>query len=109
MNSKKLILSIVCALVMAVTVSQGEAAEKAGGMVQSDQVDTAVLVVEKIDINQADPVLLTQLPGVGSRTAEKIKAYRDANGPFKSVDDLLNIKGIGQEKLEKIRPLVTVS
>ena len=109
MNSKKLILSIVCALVMAVSVSQGEAAEKAGGMVPSDQVDTAVLVVEKIDINQADPVLLTQLPGVGSRTAEKIKAYRDANGPFKSVDDLLNIKGIGQEKLEKIRPLVTVS
>ena len=109
MNSKEFILSIVCAVVLAISVSQGVAAEKAGAIPKSDQVDSAALVVEKIDINRADPTLLTNLPGVGSRTAEKITAYRDAHGPFKSVDDLLKIKGIGPDKLEKIRPLVTVS
>lgn len=109
MKTKKLILSIVCALILAVSISQGGAAEKAAGAQPGDHVDSAALMAEKIDINQADSALLTKLPGIGSSTAEKIMAYRDANGPFKSIDELINVKGIGPEKLEKIKPLVTLS
>ena len=109
MKTRKLILTIVCALIVAVSISQGGAAEKAVGTQPADQLDSAALVVEKIDINQADQALLTKLPGIGSSTAEKITAYRDVNGPFESIDDLLNVKGIGPEKLEKIKPLVTLS
>ena len=109
MNAKNLMLTIMCTLAMTVLISQGFTAEQDGAGQRVDQADAAVVAVEKIDINQADPAELTRLPGIGSSTAAKITAYRDANGPFKSVDELMNVKGIGPDKLEKIKPLVTLS
>lgn len=61
-----------------------------------------------ININSADAALLDTLPGIGPSTAQKIVEYRDQNGPFVSVEDLLKIPGIGPSTLEEIRPLVTV-
>lgn len=57
-----------------------------------------------VDVNTADQKALESLPGVGAATAKEIVKGR----PYKSVDDLGNVKGIGKAKLEKIRPLVTV-
>jgi competence protein ComEA len=57
-----------------------------------------------VDINTADQKILESLPGVGPATAKEIVKGR----PYKSVDDLANVKGIGKSKLEKIKPLVTV-
>ena len=57
-----------------------------------------------VDINTADQKTLESLPGVGPATATEIVKGR----PYKSVDDLANVKGIGKSKLEKIKPLVTV-
>ncbi len=109
MNAKNILLTLACTLALAVLISQGFTAEQDPASQQVDQADTAVLMVDKIDINQADPAELTKLPGIGTSTAAKIAAYRDANGPFKSVEELLNVKGIGPNKLEKIKPLVTLS
>lgn len=61
-----------------------------------------------LDLNQADAAALDSLPGIGPATAAAIIAHRDANGPFASVDDLLDVRGIGPAKLETIRPLVRV-
>lgn len=61
-----------------------------------------------VNINLADAALLEQLPGIGPTTAEKIIQYRDENGPFMRVEDLLKIPGIGPETLDQIRGLVTV-
>lgn len=111
MNVKSLIVSLVCAVVVAISANYGITAEKSVEVppVQTPAVDADAFAADKVDINQADAALLTTLPGIGPKTAEKIAAYRQANGPFTSVDDLLNIKGIGPEKLEKIRMLVTIS
>ena len=109
MNAKNLMLTILSTLALAVLISQGYTAEPDVEGQLADQADSAVVVVDKIDINQADPVELIRLPGIGKSTAAKITAYRDANGPFKSVEELLNVKGIGPDKLEKIKPLVTLS
>ena len=57
-----------------------------------------------VDINTADQKALESLPGVGPATAKEIVKGR----PYKSVDDLANVKGLGKSKLEKIKPLVTV-
>src|SRR5512141_2156167 len=57
-----------------------------------------------VDINTADQKALEALPGVGPATAKEIVKGR----PYKSVDDLANVKGLGKSKLEKIKPLVTV-
>jgi competence protein ComEA len=61
-----------------------------------------------ININTADVELLDTLPGIGPTTAQKIVDYREENGPFTSVDELLHIPGIGPSTLEEIRGLVTV-
>ena len=61
-----------------------------------------------IDINSADAALLDELPGVGPSTAAAIIAHREKEGPFTSVDGLLDVRGIGEAKLEGLRDLVTV-
>jgi competence protein ComEA len=57
-----------------------------------------------VDVNTADVKALAELPGVGGKTAQEIVKGR----PYKTVDDLAKVKGIGEKKLAKIRPLVTV-
>ena len=61
-----------------------------------------------IPLNRADATQLQDLPGVGPVLAERIVAYRDANGPFQAVEDLLEVPGIGEAKLAAMRDLVTV-
>ncbi len=61
-----------------------------------------------IVLNRAVADELTALPGVGPVLAERIVAYREANGPFSSVEDLLQVPGIGEAKLASIRDLVRV-
>lgn len=61
-----------------------------------------------INLNTATVQDLTLLPGVGEVLAQRIIAYREANGPFKSVADLVNVDGIGDKKLESILDYITV-
>ena len=61
-----------------------------------------------VNINRASVTELDALPGVGPSTAQAIVDYRSANGPFGSVEDLLNVKGIGPAKFEAMRKLVGV-
>jgi competence protein ComEA len=64
---------------------------------------------QKIDINRAEPWLLEALPGIGEVAAQAIVDYRDENGSFKRIEDLLQVKGIGEGTLEKIKDYITVS
>jgi competence protein ComEA len=61
-------------------------------------------MAQDVNINTADQEMLTQLPGIGPVTAGKIVDYRKANGKFKSVDELTNVKGIGDKTLAKLKP-----
>lgn len=61
-----------------------------------------------IDLNSATVEQLDVLPGVGPATATAIVAYRDEHGRFGSVEELLEVRGIGEAKLEQLRPLVRV-
>jgi len=61
-----------------------------------------------VDLNQADDGELQTLPGVGPATAAAILAWRDENGRFRSVDDLLGVPGIGPKTLETLRDRVRV-
>ena len=56
----------------------------------------------KLDINRADANELCALPGVGPVTAERIVAYRETHGPFRSTEELLLVEGIGEKTLENI-------
>jgi competence protein ComEA len=61
-----------------------------------------------LDLNAASEAELDGLPGIGPSKARAIADYRKAHGGFRSVDELRQVKGIGEKLLEKIRPLVRV-
>ena len=61
-----------------------------------------------ININTASIAELGGLKGIGDAKAKGIVEYREKNGPFKSVDDLRQVHGIGDKLLEKLRPNITV-
>lgn len=62
----------------------------------------------KININTAGLSELDTLPGIGPATAQKIIDYRTQNGPFKSIDDIKNVSGIGDKKFEQIKDKIKV-
>src|SRR6266481_4843640 len=64
--------------------------------------------LKPININTANSEELQQVPGIGPATAEKILQMRKSYGAFKSVDDLLAIRGLGPKRLEKMRKYLTV-
>jgi len=64
---------------------------------------------QKIDINRAEAWLLEALPGIGEVLAQRIVDYRSQNGPFRTIEDLLKVKGIGPATFAKIRDYITVS
>lgn len=68
----------------------------------------AAQIVETVQLNQATMEQLQTLPGVGPALAERIVAYRNEHGPFKSIDQLVEVKGIGQRKLETFRDRLTL-
>ena len=63
----------------------------------------------RININTATAEELEALPGVGEVTAARIVAYREQNGPFRSVDDLIHVQGISDRTIDEFRDLVTTS
>ena len=62
-----------------------------------------------LNLNTATQADLEKLPGVGPATAKQILDYRQKNNGFKKVEELMNIKGIGEKSFLKLKPLVTVA
>lgn len=61
-----------------------------------------------VNINIADAAQLDTLPGIGSSLAQRIIQYRETNGPFKSIEDLKDVSGIGDKNFENLKDRITV-
>jgi competence ComEA-like helix-hairpin-helix protein len=62
----------------------------------------------RMNLNTADAVLLDRLPRIGPALAGRIIAYRQAHGPFRRVEEVVNVRGIGEKTLEQIAPYLYV-
>ncbi len=63
---------------------------------------------QRIDVNRATAAELAELPGIGPALAARIVAYREANGPFRTLDELTKVKGIGPATVGEFRAAATV-
>lgn len=63
---------------------------------------------EKVNINEATLEQLTEVKFIGPAIAERILNYRENSGPFSSLEDLMNVKGIGQKTFDKIKDGITL-
>jgi len=68
----------------------------------------AAATAQSVNVNSATSAQLEALPGIGPSMAQRIVAYREKNGPFKKLEDLMNIQGIGEKSFLKLRPLLTI-
>ncbi|MBI3493715.1 MAG: helix-hairpin-helix domain-containing protein [Acidobacteria bacterium] len=62
-----------------------------------------------VNINTASASDLEALPGIGAKTAARIVEYRQKNGPFKKVEELMNVRGVGEKNFLKLKPQITVA
>jgi len=61
-----------------------------------------------VNLNTASATDLEGLPGIGAKTAARIIEYRQKNGPFKKVEELMNVRGVGEKNFLKLKPQITV-
>ena len=71
--------------------------------------EAAAAAKSTINLNTATADQLTSLPGIGPKTAERILEYRTKSGGFKKIEEMMNVKGIGEKSFLKLKPLVTVT
>jgi competence protein ComEA len=82
--------------------------EGASPVIATPAEEVVVTTTELVNINTASQSELESLPGIGPTTAQKIVAYREANGPFINAEDIINVSGIGPGTYERIKDLITV-
>jgi competence protein ComEA len=103
-------LMFVTGMLVAALVSGGTSAraqsEKAAA---APKVRTTATASAPVNLNAASVAQLQTLPGVGASTAQRILEHRQKNGPFKKIEELMNIKGIGEKSFLKLKPLITVA
>ena len=97
----------------------GSLIQAAGGMTANGKPDSLELnipqtagvsaIPQKININRAEAWLLEALPGIGTTKSKAIIDYREKNGFFRNVDELIKVQGISATLLEQIKPFITVA
>jgi competence protein ComEA len=95
--------------VIAVLVALGLSMATVSAQGNSQRASASASAPAPINLNTATAAQLETLPGIGKSTAERILEYRQKNGSFKKVEDLMNVRGVGEKSFLKLKPLVTVA
>ena len=95
--------------VIAVLVALGLSVATVSAQGNSQRASASTSASAPINLNTATAAQLETLPGIGKSTAERILEYRQKNGSFKKVEDLMNVRGVGEKSFLKLKPLVTVA
>ena len=115
MNKKERLAGFIVLATLLLGIIAGLIDRDDKGTYVSNGADTCASRVEsendsyiRLDLNRATAGELMALPGIGEKRAQAIVAWRDAHGPFRRVDDLDDVRGIGPATLDRLRPFVHV-
>ena len=95
---------VVLLFVLLIGFAASSHAQSAAPRQASPESKTPVIV----NLNTASAAELEALPGVGAKVAARIVEYRQKKGPFKKIEELMNVQGIGEKSFLKLRPQLTV-
>ena len=100
---------LLAVLAMAALPAAAQSQKAAGGSTRASAAKSSAAPTSPININTATQAQFESLPGIGPKVAQRIVEYRQKNGQFKKVEDLMNVKGIGEKSFMKLKPMLTVA
>jgi comEA protein len=107
------VITLVAALVFLSSplLAQSGAPKPQGGGSRAARppVTATVVSTEVVNLNSATAAQIASLPGIGPKTADLVVQYRTKNGPFKKIEEIMNVRGIGEKSFLKIKDRLTVA
>ena len=104
-----MITRILMAAILGIAVSAAAASAQNKATTPKTAATVTATATAPVNLNTATVDQLATIPGVGPRMAERIIDYRQKNGGFKKVEDLMNVSGVGEKSFLKMKPLITVT
>jgi competence protein ComEA len=102
-------LFMVLAILAVAALPASAQSKAAGGSAKSATSKPAATPSSPVNLNTATQAQIEALPGIGPKVAQRIIEYRQKNGQFKKIEDVMNVKGIGEKSFLKLKPYLTVS
>ena len=100
---RTVLVCVAAAMLMGTAFAQDSKPETRARQTRVKEASTAI-----VNLNTATAAQLETLPGIGQKTAERILEYRQKNGNFKKIEELMNVKGIGEKSFLKMKDRLTV-
>ena len=104
-----MITRILMAAILGIAVSAAAASAQNKATTPKAGATATATATAPVNLNTATAEQLATIPGVGAKMAERIIDYRQKNGGFKKVEDLMNVSGVGEKSFLKMKPLITVT
>ena len=95
---------VVCSCLLCCAVPALAAQSKSTARAAAKPASAAI-----VNLNTASATDLEGLPGIGAKTAARIVEYRQKNGPFKKIEELMNVRGVGEKSFLKLKPQITIA
>jgi competence protein ComEA len=100
---------ILMAAIFGIAVSAAAASAQNKATTPKAAATVTATATAPVNLNTATAEQLATIPGVGPKMAERIIDYRQKNGGFKKVEDLMNVSGVAEKSFLKMKPLITVT